>query len=228
MPHDPDSASLDDLTATRESLHQLAEHVLAAARYAADGRIGLKVVPGGIATPPFGIDGCTAAVIGTELIVADPTGTHGQDISTLREAATALGIDAGGPSQAYELSTPCDQDAPLTMTNGAADQLAAWFSLADAALCDFVGTHAAEDPSTITLWPEHFDLGITMGACNYGASLGDAGRPEPYLYVGPHDAAARHGTSPFWNEPYGAAVSWHEIADVDAAVAFFESGLAHL
>lgn len=238
MQHDPDAVAIADLTDTRESLHRLGEHVLAAARYASDGRIGLKVVPGGIATPPFGPEGRTAAVIGTDLIVSDAGGTHGQDVSTLRHAATALGIDAGGPSQVYRLSTPCDLDALLPMTHQAADQLAAWLNLAGAALRQFVDNHAGGDdrqadravdePPTITLWPEHFDLGVVIGACNYGASPGDAGRPEPYLYVGPHDAEARHGTDTFWNEPYGAAVSWRDIPDIASAVAFFESGLAHL
>ena len=224
MHHDPDAVIMDELTATRESLHQLSEHVLAAARFRADGLIGLRVVPGGIATPPYGDDGRTVAVIGTEFIVSDSTGTHGQDISTLAEAATALGIEPGGPAQVYHLSTPCDVEAPLRLWHRAAANLAAWFNLADAALRQFADAHADDAPSTITLWPEHFDVGLAMAGCNYGASLGDAGRPEPYLYVGPHDAAKRVGTDPFWNEAYGTAVSWREVDDVVAAVAFFEAG----
>jgi hypothetical protein len=54
---------------TRESLHTLAEHVLAAARYHAIGRIGLTVVEGGFATPPFGDDQRTIGVEGTDLVV---------------------------------------------------------------------------------------------------------------------------------------------------------------
>ena len=56
-------------TETRESLHALAEHVLCAARYRAMGRIGLQVVEGGFATPPFGDDRRTIAVEGTELVL---------------------------------------------------------------------------------------------------------------------------------------------------------------
>jgi hypothetical protein len=228
MMHDPDAVDLGRLIQTRSSLHQLAEHVLAAARHRADGRIGLRVVPGGIATPPFGTDCRTIAVIGNEFIVSDSGGTRGQDVSTLRNAAEAVGIEPGGPAGVYQLSTNADPDAPLTVSHAAAAQLSAWFNLADKALHGFVAAHPDADPSAITLWPEHFDLGMSMGPCNYGASLGDDGRPEPYLYVGPHRAEERPATDPFWNEPYGAAVSWRQIADIDSAQAFFESGLAHL
>ena len=30
----------------------------------------------------------------------------------------------------------------------------------------------------------------------------------------------------FWNESFGASLSWREVPDVDTAVAFFERGLA--
>jgi hypothetical protein len=38
-------------------MHRVAEHLLAAARYAASGEIGLVPAPGGFRTPPFGPDG---------------------------------------------------------------------------------------------------------------------------------------------------------------------------
>lgn len=50
----PDSPVPDSLPATRDALHRLAEHVLAPARYAATGHIGLVPAPGGFATPPYG------------------------------------------------------------------------------------------------------------------------------------------------------------------------------
>ena len=39
------------LAATRDGLHRVAEHLLAAARYAASGEIGLIPAPGGFRTP---------------------------------------------------------------------------------------------------------------------------------------------------------------------------------
>ncbi|HEX4015576.1 MAG TPA: hypothetical protein VHX15_02480 [Frankiaceae bacterium] len=44
----------DGLAVTRDALHAISEHVLAAALFAGTGRIGLRVVPGGFATPAFG------------------------------------------------------------------------------------------------------------------------------------------------------------------------------
>ena len=44
-------ALLDSLPATREAWHRLAEHVLAAAQYAATDHIGLVPAPGGFASP---------------------------------------------------------------------------------------------------------------------------------------------------------------------------------
>ena len=45
----------------------------------------------------------------------------------------------------------------------------------------------AERPSAPQIFPEHFDLGVTAGAVNYGFSPGDDAIPTPYVYVGPHE-----------------------------------------
>jgi hypothetical protein len=64
------------LAATRDGLHRVAEHVLAAARYAASGEIGLVPSPGGFRTPRSGTDGGFLAVDGTELVVGGAWGTR--------------------------------------------------------------------------------------------------------------------------------------------------------
>lgn len=49
------------------------------------------------------------------------------------------------------------------------------------------------------LWPEHFDLGISLDEVNYGVSPGDAMYPRPYAYVGPftlHRGQGAHGLTP--------------------------------
>jgi hypothetical protein len=93
-------------------------------------------------------------------------------------------------------------------------------------------------PSTIQLWPEHFDaacdIAVGPGAddrCNLGVSPGDDEHPEPYLYVGPW-TSARPGDRTYWNARFGAALGAGEVqasADpVAAGVAFLQRGLALL
>ena len=72
------------------------------------------------------------------------------------------------------------------------------------------------------LFPEHFDVGITAGAVNYGASPGDADIQLPYAYVGPHSGPA--SGDDFWNASFGAFRSLEEIGSADAALAFFLAG----
>ena len=59
------------------------------ARYAADGRIGLTVVPGGIATPPFGPDERTVGVLAGELTVS-----FGNEVRTAPITTVPRGISA--------------------------------------------------------------------------------------------------------------------------------------
>jgi hypothetical protein len=61
---------------TLESLHALAEHVVAAALYAETGRIGLRVAPGGFSTPPFNDDRRTSGSTTSTLSSRPPKG-HG-------------------------------------------------------------------------------------------------------------------------------------------------------
>jgi len=76
------------------------------------------------------------------------------------------------------------------------------------------------------LWPEHLDLGVVLDAVNYGCSPGDGARPEPYLYVGPHEGPP--SGSAFWNSDFGASVTAHRIRDEADAVAFFVQGRAQV
>jgi hypothetical protein len=70
------------------------------------------------------------------------------------------------------------------------------------------------------LWPEHFDVGISVGEVNYGLSPGDAALPEPYAYVGPWTPR----TGQFWNQPFGAARPLAALGDVGGVVAFLREG----
>jgi len=161
------------LSATRAGLHRIAEHVLAAARYAATGQIGLVASPGGFRTPPFGTDGRFLAVDGAELVAGGAAGS--------RRAAL---------------------------------------------LSRFAAEIPGDQPSPVVLWPEHFDVGITAAAINYGASPGDDHVADPYVYVSPHDGPPPGRDAAFWNAPFGAARSCRQISTVAEAAAFFRDGRA--
>jgi hypothetical protein len=212
---------------TRESLHALAEHILAAARYHATGRIGLQVVHGGLATPPFGDDRRTVGVEGTELVVRVSGQERRTPITTLRAAGEFADLEPGAPSNVYKPATACDLDARLIVDADAARRLADWYAVGDAALRRLTLEIADDQPSDLTLWPEHLDVAIRAGEVNYGASPGDTQVPEPYLYVGPTGLELAATGDSFWNQPFGAAVTWKDVRSVEDAVEFFRQGHQH-
>jgi len=126
-----------------------------------------------------------------------------------------------------------DPDAPLDLDTASADIVLRWYRTGSRVL-DAVLPHLGR-PSAAQLWPEHFDLGLqattTAGGVNLGASPGDGGVPEPYLYVSPW-TEVRPGDPDYWNAPYGAVVTRSTLrASVDpdtAGVAFLMRGLALL
>jgi hypothetical protein len=204
----------DSFGATRAGMHALAEHVLAPARQRADGHIGLVPTPGGFGTPTFG-DGERVRVDGVELVHERPGTTTRVRITTIGAAAQFVGIPAGALADVYKPTTPCTPDDPLAVDADAANVLAAWFALGESLLDELRDTYAAHEPTTATLWPEHFDLACAVGdagggtRANYGASPGDGTIPQPYLYVGPWDASRRSGK--LATQPWGAAITYEEL-----------------
>src|ERR1700748_1275331 len=87
------------LAATRDGLHRVAEHLLAAARYAATGEIGLLPAPGGFRTPPFGPVGRLLGVGRTDLVAGDAAATRRTVLTTRRPAAESAGVTPGAPAQ---------------------------------------------------------------------------------------------------------------------------------
>lgn len=210
------------LVETRDALHAVAEQVLAPVRYARTHRIGLRVTPKGFGTPPFrDLEGERQLLVrDTSLVDRIDGNERTVAITTLRAAAEFVGVSPGVPDQVYEQVTHPDPDAPLDIDAGSAQELAAWFALADEALHQFVAVTASTDAEELQLWPEHFDLATTIGRVNYGASPGDAAHDEPYLYVGPWDEVS----GAFWNESFGASLAASRVADVAAAVHFLVEG----
>ena len=78
------------------------------------------------------------------------------------------------------------------------------------------------------MWPEHFDFAVTVGRRH----LRWLPRRRHPLHAVPVRHAARapdpDGDRQFWNEPFGASLSYDRVADVADAVAFFAAAEAHL
>ena len=219
MPVSPDPATL---VATRTALHTAAEHLLAGPQYRATGRIGLHPAPGGFATTTFrqGDRALRLALVADQLVVTDDGEDRTAPLRGIGEAADFAGVRAGGPSEVYALETPLDPAASLRIDRPSAEHIARLFAVTADALDEFTTAHAAEDPSDPVLWPEHFDLAISMNEVNYGASPGDDGSDMPYLYVGPW--APRVGQ--FWTQPFGAVRAWDPSMTATDVAAFFAEG----
>ena len=198
------------LAATRRSWHAVAELVLAGPQDRASHSIKLRVVPGGFATtkePMLRVER-GFLVRGDDRLPLDGT--------TPAALGTAVGARAGAPAGRYEGGSGVAPDEVLTIDAGAVAMLAGAFGLGDAALRTF------QPEATPVLWPEHFDVGITVDEVNYGVSPGDDFLGEPYAYVGPWQPR----TGPFWNAPFGSARPVADFTTVDALVAYFTEGAA--
>lgn len=211
---------------TREALHAVAEHVLAGARYRATGRIGLRPTPGGFGTPPYG-DGEVLRVAECTLVYSRPGEERRAPITTLHAAAAFVGVPLGAPP-VYEAATAFGPDVPLPLDPRAALTLARWYAFATGVLEELHKEYP--DSSALTLWPEHFDLALTIGAATFGASPGDRFIDEPYLYASPGDDDHRAGV--FATYPWGAAMTYTELARADdsraAGAEFLGTGAAAL
>lgn len=221
----------EGLAGTRESWHRVAEHVLAAGQYADTNEIALRPSPGGFSTTQALKSGRWLAISGADLVLSDVSGSRREPLTTLRAAAEAAGVAPGMPASVYVPATPLDLDAPLRISQAAAQFLADWYALGDEALRNFAQASGSDaqrrtEPADPILWPEHFDLGITLAATNYGASPGDEHVAVPYVYVGPQERPLPGGA--FWNAAFGAYRTFEEIASATDAVAFFREGAALL
>ena len=220
-----------ELVDTREALHAVAEHVLAAARYGANGKVGLRWTRGGLGTPFFGDDN-QVRIQGDQLVVQGRRLRRGR-LTTLRAAGELAGIEPGAPAEVYAPTTPLDLDAELQVDPEAAWFLGDWFGLAASVLEQLRAESAPrDDASRAQLWPEHLDLAVELGAegrrASFGASPGDAEHPQPYFYVLPWQAPAADA---FWNDAVfgGASLAYAALqAQTDqrgGALAFLRGGV---
>lgn len=236
----PPIGDADALARTRLAWHTLAEHVLAAARYRATGRIGLRATPGGFGTPPYDIDGEPEElqVVGRDLLIQRSGATITVPLTTVGHAASAVGISPGAPADVYQPATPFYPDAPLDIDADAALALGAWFDVTWAALEELRASAPEQDgAAAVQLWPEHFDAATELGnkgrgtRGTFGASPGDEPHPMPYLYV-THWADV--GDDTYWNDTSfpGASLRYEALRRSDdpmaTALAFYREGRARL
>jgi hypothetical protein len=180
--------------ATRLALHAVAEHVLKPAREQANGKIGLRWVRGGFGTPFFGA-GAQVSVRGTALVVIRGDACASTPLTSLAAAVEALGdLAAPGSGEKREHASGFSPD-PLAIDETAARFVGDWFGFATSVLEELrARATAAQAPSRVQIWPEHFDAALELGdeaagaRAAYGCSPGDEHHPEPYLYVAPWSA----------------------------------------
>ncbi|HEX4705470.1 MAG TPA: hypothetical protein VH352_25315 [Pseudonocardiaceae bacterium] len=201
------------LATTRRFLHGTAELLLSGPQYRTSGRIELCVVAGGFATvavPALRVDG------GELVTETGRIGLHGRAYT---EIAALAGVQAAEPSDVYAGGPGVRPDEVVTLDEDALAVCLRALALGESSLLAF-----APDVERV-LWPEHFDVAITVDRVNYGVSPGDGHIDEPYAYVGPHES--RRGS--FWNMTFGAARPLAELGDTEAVIRFFQAGrqLAH-
>ncbi|MGI5244194.1 hypothetical protein [Dactylosporangium sp. CA-139066] len=185
------------------TLHGLAELVLAGPQYRTSGTIRLRITDDGFATVAAPDLRVTAGALYAGDRRIDLAGR------TIGEVAAEAGVEPGAPEGLYHDGSGAAAGDAIGL-DGAEGILAA-FTAGDRAL------RAFEPGATPVLWPEHFDVGISIDEVNYGISAGDSAIGEPYAYVGPW----KPRTGDFWNMPFGAARPVREVADL---LAFFREG----
>jgi hypothetical protein len=217
--------------ATRESLRALACYVVSPARKAQGGRIGLRPTGDGFGTPV--LDDGTRIVVRGDRLLRLPDGGD-VPITTLRAAAAFVGIDlVADPGVGHDVP-PFVPDDDLAVDDAASLALGAWYHFGQEVLDALHDELPSGSTSEAQLWPEHFDLAITIeprpgGAVNVGFSPGDGFHAAPYVYVGPHDTANLVGD--VWNAPFGAYLGHAALAAATdpraSALSFIREALNH-
>ncbi len=238
----------DAWTTERSTLQRLATHVLGQSRFRHDGLFDLVPLPGGFGTPPVGPNRERVRLVGGSLFVERVVGDDVRQLtattqvvtvagSSIAELCWAIGFEPD-PEFWVGNDTPAlgDPDEMVRLDSVSAQVLGDWYLLGQRAIDDAVASVPDAQASVGRLWPEHFDYGIDLAArtgvrCNLGAAAGDGFSDEPYLYVGPWDAA-RPGSADYWNAPFGAVLGFAALDAADdplgRAAEFFLAGITNL
>jgi hypothetical protein len=193
---------------TRGSLHGCAELLLAGPRYRATGRLRLRVGPRGFGTWD------EPDVVQTAGHLVTDRGRVSLDGLSFDRAARLAGLEASRLDDVYGDGPKVDPAEVIALDADAVRTVEDALALGAQALTRY---RPAAEP---VLWPEHFDVAISVDGVNYGVSPGDTHSAAPYAYVGPPSPV----TGDFWNTAFGAARPLSDLHDVAGTVAFFREG----
>jgi len=225
----------DDFQFARDQLHQIAFYALAPARYAVMGKMGLRATPDGFGTPPY--DDRVSRIEGSLLVHEQSGNIATQPITTIRGAAEFFGVgyEVDWYTDFRDPLPAMDPDRPLKVGEAPSSALGEWFSFGFEVLEELRGHgDEADAVSEVQLWPEHFDAATEMGSedlgqrASFGASPGDAGHLEPYLYVAAWSEIDR--SDPYWNDRHftGASLPYTALLEAEdqtrVALDFFLAG----
>ena len=224
---------------TRRSLHQLAFFAIAPKRFDQTTKLALRYTHGGFGTPFFG-DEEQIRVEGDLLVHQRGQEVRSTRITTLEEGCAFLSIPYRDVwfEGFHDPLSPAGGTTELPVDPAATAAIGDWFGFASSVLEEARRTPGAADVSRVQLWPEHFDLAFEMGAldsgqrASYGASPGDDGHTEPYLYVAAWGDIDR--SDPYWNDATfnGASLPYSQLLDAEdqqaTALAFLRDGFARL
>jgi hypothetical protein len=217
---------------TRLALHRLAVYVVSPARQRVTGKMALRWTWRGFGTPFFGDDE-QVRITGAELVRQRGPEASAEPITSLARAASSIlgGPPDGGWAKKLDVPALGDPDEDLAVGQDAAEFLADWYGFAWSVLERLRADAASTEPSRVQLWPEHFDAAFdclpSKQRATFGASPGDEGYRDPYLYVvspGVADTPSR-----LWNAgPFpGAVLTYRELLDADdqrhTALEFFRA-----
>ncbi|MFV2039978.1 MAG: hypothetical protein ACC660_07030 [Acidimicrobiales bacterium] len=224
--------------ACRNDYHRLAYAVVSNARKTANGKFGLRYTHGGFGTPFFGTDE-QVRVQGTRIIVQRGDVVTTETITTLTRAAEFAGTVANADQAEPDTVDIGDVDRQLDVSVETGAFLGDWFGFGTLILEELrLLGRAADDVSRVQIWPGHFDPSIEIGSADagrrasYGASPGDSGSDEPYLYVAPWGEIDR--TDPYWNSETfpGSRLTYQDLLATqdqrETAVEFFARAYAIL
>ena len=148
---------MSDLVTTRLSLHAVAELMLAGPQFEESGTIKLRVTPGGFGT----VQAPEVRVAGTVLVVADRSVPL--DGRTVADLADEVGLAPRPLDDVYTGGCGLTAEHLLTVDEDAAAEISEAFRRGEEAMA------ALAPEAERVLWPEHFDLGISLDQVNYGA-----------------------------------------------------------